>query len=102
MSGLMYPTEESRPSGSCLDSEKVDTGFISFFRNLPATVPGTVRLFNRQDFYAAYGDDALYVADTVFKTKSVLRYLGGKSREDIGLPSCSLSLTAAKLSLIHI
>lgn len=96
MSGLMYPTEESRPSGSCLDSEKVDTGFISFFRNIPATVPGTVRLFNRQDFYAAYGDDALYVADTVFKTKSVLRYLGGKSREDIGLPSCSLSLTAAK------
>lgn len=94
MSGFMYPTEESRA-----ESEKHDTGFVAYFRRLPRAIPGTVRLFDRQDFYSVYGDDAVYVADAVFKTQSVLRFLGSKSAPKGQLPSCSLNLAAAKAFL---
>ena len=97
MSGFTYPTEEARQSGK--GDDKSDLNFVSFFQNLPVAVPGTVRLFDRQDFYTVHGDDALYVADTVFKTQSVLRYLGGTRAHDGGLPSCSLSPTAARAFL---
>lgn len=89
MSGYMYPTEEARRE------KPDDTSFLAFFQSMPAAVKGTVRLFDRQEYYTVHGDDALYVADTVFKTKSVLKYLGKKSDQG-GVPSCTLSLTAAK------
>ncbi|WFD20579.1 MSH2 protein [Malassezia caprae] len=96
MSGLMYPTEESRQSASRSDSEKSDTNFVSFYEGMPRAIPGTIRLFDRQEYYTVHGDDALFVADTVFRTQSVLRYLGGKGKDHPGLPSCSLNPAAAK------
>lgn len=96
MSGFMYPTEESRQGGTRSDPDRSDTNFVTFFEGMPRAIPGTIRLFDRQDYYTVHGDDALYVADTVFRTQSVLRYMGGKSKNHSGLPSCSLNPAAAK------
>lgn len=93
MSGFMYPTEEARQAGR--ESDKADLSFVQFYAQLPAPIPGTVRLFDRQEYYTVHGEDALYVANTVFRTQSVLRYLG-RTKSDAGLPSCSLNMAAAK------
>ncbi|GAB7344389.1 hypothetical protein MBLNU457_2245t1 [Dothideomycetes sp. NU457] len=70
---------------------KVDDepGFITFFRNLPTKDEDTVRIFNRGDFYTAHGEDAAFIARTVYKTTSVLRQLGNNP----GLASVTLSIT---------
>ncbi|KAI0746952.1 DNA mismatch repair protein [Daedaleopsis nitida] len=72
-------------------------GFCSFFAKLPPKSPenGTIRLFNRAVFYSVHGPDALYVATHLFRTNSVIKYLGGRS----GLPSVTLSESLAKTFL---
>ncbi|KAI0058620.1 DNA mismatch repair protein [Artomyces pyxidatus] len=91
---LMYGKEKD-------EAENLDPGFTSFFGKLPPKSPettGTIRLFFRhasnEDYYSAHGPDALYVAQHVFHTNSVLKYLGsgGKSA---GLPSVTLRPTVA-------
>ncbi|RPD65678.1 DNA mismatch repair protein [Lentinus tigrinus ALCF2SS1-7] len=69
-------------------------GFCSFFAKLEPKSPdtGTVRLFYRNEYYSVHGPDALYVATHVFRTNSVIKYLGGRS----GLPSVTLSESLAK------
>ncbi|KAL7284083.1 hypothetical protein ACG7TL_001363 [Trametes sanguinea] len=69
-------------------------GFCSFFAKLPAKSPenGTVRLFYRNEYYSVHGPDAFYVATHVFRTNSVIKYLGGRN----GLPSVTLSESLAK------
>ncbi|PIL27652.1 hypothetical protein GSI_10804 [Ganoderma sinense ZZ0214-1] len=69
-------------------------GFCSFFAKLPPKSPetGTVRLFFRSEYYSVHGPDALYVATHVFRTNSVIKYLGGRA----GLPSVTLSESLAK------
>ncbi|RVX75327.1 DNA mismatch repair protein msh-2 [Exophiala mesophila] len=73
---------------------KVDdeTGFIRTFRSLPASPEGssTIRVFDRGDYYSAHGDDADFIARTVYKTTAVIRNLG---RSDNSLPSVTLSTT---------
>jgi DNA mismatch repair protein MSH2 len=77
--------------------QATDPGFISFFKKLPpkSAETGTVRLFFRQEFYSVYGQDALYVANHVFRTNSVLKYLGlgGKAA---GLPTVTLKISVAQ------
>lgn len=90
MSGCMYPTEDARADA------RRDDGFVSYFLRLPPAVQGTVRLFDRQDFFAVYGDDAVLVADIVFKTQSVLRQMGSKASP---LVSCTLNMASAKAFL---
>jgi hypothetical protein len=82
-------------------AESFDPGFISFFNKLPPKSPdsnGTIRLFFRkasnEDFYSAHGPDALYVAQHVYHTKSVLKYLGAGGKT-AGLPSVTLRPTVA-------
>lgn len=75
---------------------KTESSFFGFFESMPAKVPGTVRLFDRQDFYSVHGDDAYYVANNVFKTRSVLKFLGKRSGDHAGLASCTLTVPAAK------
>ncbi|MCJ1320705.1 MutS-like protein [Xylographa vitiligo] len=71
---------------------KVDdeVGFIKFFRNLPVKDDEAIRIFDRGDWYTAHGDDAAYIARTVYKTTSVLRQLG---KSDSGLPSVTMTIT---------
>ncbi|KAL8831230.1 MAG: hypothetical protein Q9191_000977 [Dirinaria sp. TL-2023a] len=71
---------------------KVDdeVGFIRFFRGLPVKDGETIRVFDRGDWYTAHGDDATFVARTMYKTTSVLRQLG---KADTGLPSVTMTIT---------
>ncbi|KAI0292908.1 DNA mismatch repair protein [Russula brevipes] len=92
---LMYGKEKDD------ETDSFDPGFISFFNKLPPKSPdtnGTIRLFFRkasnEDFYSAHGGDALYVAQHVYHTKSVLKYLGSGGKT-AGLPSVTLRPTVA-------
>ncbi|KZF21904.1 DNA mismatch repair protein [Xylona heveae TC161] len=67
-----------------------EVGFIRFFRNLPSKDEETIRIFDRGDWYSAHGDDAAFIARTVYKTTSVLRQLG---RSDNGLASVTMTIT---------
>ncbi|KZT68906.1 DNA mismatch repair protein [Daedalea quercina L-15889] len=71
-------------------------GFISFFAKLPPKSPenGTLRLFFRGEYYSAHGPDALYVATHLFRTNTVLKYLGPGGKN--GLPSVTLNEGQAK------
>ncbi|KAG2003249.1 DNA mismatch repair protein MSH2 [Coprinopsis cinerea AmutBmut pab1-1] len=77
------------------DKDNTDPRFITYFHNLPKKSPdtGTLRLFSREDWYAAYGPDALYVAQNVFHTNSVIKYLGAGGK--LGLPSVTLKTSQA-------
>ncbi|KIM42345.1 hypothetical protein M413DRAFT_444770 [Hebeloma cylindrosporum] len=86
------------------DLEQFDPGFISFLSKLPPKSPetGTLRIFCRtsggDSFYAAYGADALFIAQNVFHTNSVIKYLGSGGRA-AGLPSVSLKTSVAHMFL---
>lgn len=71
-------------------------GFCSFFNKLPPKSPeaGTIRLFDRGEYYSVHGPDALYVATHVYCTNTVIKYLGPGGRA--GLPSVTLSANNAK------
>ncbi|PSS09037.1 hypothetical protein M430DRAFT_146566 [Amorphotheca resinae ATCC 22711] len=72
---------------------KVDDegGFIRFFKALPTKSDDTVRVFDRGDWYTAHGEDAAFIARTVYKTTSVLRQLG--KNDSTGLPSVTMTIT---------
>ncbi|PWZ03787.1 putative DNA mismatch repair protein MSH2 [Testicularia cyperi] len=96
MSGLMYdgPSSSEKPD---LGLDNVaESSFCQFFKSMPQPYPGTVRLFDRNEFYSAHGPDAILIADTVFKTHSALKYLGAAGKDKRGLPSVTLSVAAAK------
>ncbi|OAX37509.1 DNA mismatch repair protein, partial [Rhizopogon vinicolor AM-OR11-026] len=71
-------------------------GFVAFFSKLSKKSPetGTIRLFDRTDYYSVHGPDAHYIATHVFRTNSVLKYLGAGGKAG-GLPSVTLSHTLA-------
>ncbi|KAI0828804.1 DNA mismatch repair protein msh-2 [Hypoxylon sp. FL0890] len=72
---------------------KVDDehGFIRFFKSLPAVGDETVRIFDRGDWYTAHGEDANFIARTVYKTTSVVRQLGRNDAS--GLASVTMTVT---------
>ncbi|KZP28118.1 DNA mismatch repair protein [Athelia psychrophila] len=91
---LMYGKEKD-------DNENeptADPGFLNFYSKLPPKSPetGTVRLFDRGDYYCAYGADAQYVATHVFRTNSVIKNLGSGTKS---LPSVILREVQAKTFL---
>ncbi|KAJ7637014.1 muts domain V-domain-containing protein [Roridomyces roridus] len=79
--------------------QTTDPGFINFFAKLPKKSPetGTLRLFYRptEDYYQAYGPDALWAATHVFRTQTVVKYLGHGGRA-AGLPCVSLKASVAQ------
>ena len=84
--------------------QTADPGLISFFNKLPPKSPekGTLRLFQRHaggdEYFAAYGPDAIWVAQHVFHTNSVIKYLGPGGRA-AGLPSVTLKTSVAQSTL---
>jgi len=60
-----------------------------------------VRLFDRGDYFSAHASDALLVAQEIYKTTNVLKYLGRPSSSSTssngkGLPSVTISKTLTK------
>ncbi|KAJ2121086.1 MSH2 protein [Coemansia sp. RSA 720] len=78
---------------------KLDTsteqGFCRFFRGLDERA-NTIRLFERSngDYYSVHGSNAEYVAHAVYKTSTVIKYLGGSA--STGLASCTMSRVVAE------
>ncbi|KAI0141865.1 DNA mismatch repair protein msh-2 [Xylariaceae sp. FL1272] len=72
---------------------KVDDehGFIKYFKSLSRAGDETVRIFDRGDWYTAHGEDANFIARTVYKTTSVVRQLG--KNDASGLPSVTMTIT---------
>ncbi|GLB39260.1 putative component of the post-replicative DNA mismatch repair system (MMR) [Lyophyllum shimeji] len=98
---LMYGKEKDGEQD--VADQTTDPGFISFFNKLPPKSPdtGTLRLFHRtgtDPFYAAYGPDALFVAQHTYHTNSVIKYLGAGGRA-AGLPSVTLKVSVAQMLL---
>ncbi|XP_006463889.1 hypothetical protein AGABI2DRAFT_187339 [Agaricus bisporus var. bisporus H97] len=95
----MYGKERSTTNDT---DQTTDIGFLDFFNSLPKKSPetGTLRLFNRtsggDSFYCAYGPDAVFVAQHVFHTKSVIKYLGAGARR---LESVTLKVSVAQMLL---
>jgi len=72
-----------------------ELGFIKFFKSLPEKDPSTIRIFERSSqstFYSVHGDDAIFIAQTVYRTLSIIKYLG-HSDPKRALPSATLSST---------
>ncbi|KAK4192287.1 putative DNA mismatch repair protein msh-2 [Podospora australis] len=72
---------------------KVDDehGFIRYFKSLPKVGDDVVRIFDRGDWYTSHGEDANFIARTVYKTTSVVRQLG--KNDHTGLPSVTMTVT---------
>ncbi|KAG0366080.1 MutS-like protein [Gamsiella multidivaricata] len=73
--------------------------YCSFLRSLPDRQENCIRLFERSsgDFYSVHGEDAFFIAQNVYKTTSVIKYLGGDVKT--GVPSCTLSKTTCETFL---
>lgn len=58
-----------------------DSGFLGFLRSLPEKPATTFRFFDRNDYYTVHSSDAEYVCREVFRTMSVLKYLGSGDKK---------------------
>ncbi|KAM0786928.1 hypothetical protein ACM66B_002350 [Microbotryomycetes sp. NB124-2] len=77
--------------------DAADESFCTIVRKLEPTPPGTVRLFDRGDFFSAFGPDAYFVATHHFKTQTVIKKLGKiTSQHPDGLPAVTLSKAVAQ------
>ncbi|KAJ1959900.1 MSH2 protein [Dipsacomyces acuminosporus] len=79
-----------------------EQGFCKFYASLPAQ-ENTIRVFERSngDYYSVHGSDAEYVASVVYKTTSVIKYLGSSNNNNSngskkGLASCTMSRIVAE------
>ncbi|OZJ02634.1 hypothetical protein BZG36_04160 [Bifiguratus adelaidae] len=94
---LEMALDEAKSLSVDIDKPEQQT-FVKFYRGLPRVQEGTIRLFerdaNQKRYYTFHGDDALYIAQNVYKTLSVVKYWGGDSTR--GLPSVNLSANATE------
>ncbi|KAI8374267.1 muts domain V-domain-containing protein [Radiomyces spectabilis] len=86
------------PKDSIPDIDKPEQQtFVKFFRSLTEADSDTIRLFerdaNQKRYYTFHGDNALYIAQHVYKTTSVVKYWGGDAVR--GLATTSLSSSVA-------
>uniref|UniRef100_A0A182JP70 DNA mismatch repair proteins mutS family domain-containing protein n=1 Tax=Anopheles christyi TaxID=43041 RepID=A0A182JP70_9DIPT len=73
----------------CLNLDKAQQrSFIEFYKSLGQKPVTTVRIFDRTDYYSCHGEDATFVAKTLFKSTNVIKIM---EVEDQQLPYISLS-----------
>uniref|UniRef100_A0A182PPT9 DNA mismatch repair proteins mutS family domain-containing protein n=1 Tax=Anopheles epiroticus TaxID=199890 RepID=A0A182PPT9_9DIPT len=73
----------------CLNLDKPQQRtFIEFYRSLGEKASTTVRIFDRTDYYSCHGEDATFVAKTLFKSTNVIKIM---EVDDQQLPYVSLS-----------
>ncbi|KNC52160.1 DNA mismatch repair protein Msh2 [Thecamonas trahens ATCC 50062] len=72
-------------------SSTAASGLVAYIRSLPPKPDNTLRLFSRKDYWTVAGDDALFVAMEYYKTKAVVRHLGGDASSPDAIPHVSLS-----------
>ncbi|GAA6064732.1 hypothetical protein JCM10212_000403 [Sporobolomyces blumeae] len=98
MPALQYSKEKKKePSTS-----DQDLSLVKSIRNLEPPAEGTIRLFDRTDYYHAFSDSAIYIATHHFKTQTVVKHFGRPSPdlgEPLGLPAVSLSHAVAQAFL---
>nr|XP_018259687.1 DNA mismatch repair protein MSH2 [Kwoniella dejecticola CBS 10117]OBR81845.1 DNA mismatch repair protein MSH2 [Kwoniella dejecticola CBS 10117] len=93
----MYGSEStSAPRPQFEMDKEAEDRFCKFVERMPPKMDGMVRLFDRGDYYSAHGQDAIYIANEIFKTTNVLKYLGS------GRPSTSTSQASRGLSSVTI
>ncbi|OCF39837.1 DNA mismatch repair protein MSH2 [Kwoniella heveanensis CBS 569] len=102
----MYGNESTTGPKAQFEMDKeAEDRFCKFVERMPPKLDGMVRLFDRGEYYSAHGSDALLIANEVFKTTNVLRYLGSPraststSTASRGLPSVTISLALTKAFL---
>lgn len=69
-----------------------ETDFLVFYRKLSEKSPTTVRLFDRKDFFTIHGPDALFIANDILKTQTVIKYIDS-------IPSIALSMNKLEMIL---
>ena len=69
-------------------NEAEDKGIRGLLRLLP-NLENTIRLFDRGEYFSAYGDHAIYIANNVFKTTSALKYMSSDRGQE-PIPVCTL------------
>ncbi|BGP42822.1 MSH2 protein [Rhodotorula kratochvilovae] len=95
-----YPTKGKGTADDDAKKLEEDNRVCQAIRKLPPTPAGTVRLFDRSDFYCAYGPDAFHVANHHYKTLTSVKYLGSRTAEHPdGLASVTLSHAVAQAFL---
>ncbi|KAK1923021.1 putative DNA mismatch repair protein MSH2 [Papiliotrema laurentii] len=94
----MYSSESTSAPKPAFDMDNdAEIQFCRFVEKMPLKPDGMVRLFDRGDYFSAHGADALLVADEVYKTTNVLKYLGrASSSTSKGLPSVTISKNLTK------
>ncbi|WVQ85977.1 hypothetical protein IAT38_008145 [Cryptococcus sp. DSM 104549] len=102
----MYGNESTSAAKPQFEMDKEgEDKFVKFVDRMPAKLDGMVRLFDRGDYFSAHGADALLVANEVYKTTNVLKYLGSRpsssssSSSAKGLPSVTISTALTKAFL---
>ncbi|CAH7676893.1 DNA mismatch repair protein MSH2 [Phakopsora pachyrhizi] len=93
MTTPLYPTK----APDLTEDQGAAKSFCEFYKRLDPAVPGTLRIFEREkgEYYTCYGDDAQLVATQFYRTNTVLRFIGSMPGSKAGLPSCSLTKSAA-------
>ncbi|WVN89665.1 uncharacterized protein L203_104895 [Cryptococcus depauperatus CBS 7841] len=101
----MYGNESTSAAKPVFEMDRdAEDKFVRFVERMPAKLDGMVRLFDRGEYFSAHGQDAILIANEIYKTPNVLKYLGSKSSSSNGnspkgLPSVTISTALTKAFL---